>query len=107
MPRRYCRNESKFLLWGLQVERKATWEERQATYLAAVRHFLALLKPEFETVKIKFVKAIHFDPKLFLSVECGSAEQYVSIYSIYACIAFSTNNYNQRPTGADRITCSY
>jgi hypothetical protein len=57
------------------VERKATWEERQSAYLGAVREFVVKLKPEFATVQIKFVKSIHYDPKLFLSVECGNAEQ--------------------------------
>jgi len=68
-------HEHCFLLGGLPVAKKSTWEERQAAYLSAVKEFLAKLKPEFETLPVKYVKAIRYEPKLLLSVECAKPKQ--------------------------------
>jgi hypothetical protein len=48
--------------------------------LAAVKEFLAKLKPDFSTeVEVKFVRGTNAgrgqDTRLFLSVDCGSVEQ--------------------------------
>jgi hypothetical protein len=67
-----CRNESKFLLGGLKVDNRQSWQERQETYLAAVKAFLCKLKPEFEEIQPKFVRSMRTDPRLFLIVECKS-----------------------------------
>jgi hypothetical protein len=63
-------NESQFLLGGLKVDNKPSWHERQAAYKAAVKSFLVRMKPEFETLEIKFVRSLRVDPRLFLAVEC-------------------------------------
>jgi len=76
----HCRNEHRFLLAGLKVEKLAYWTARQAAYAKAAREFLNKLKPEFATeVEVKFVKAVSAgrgaEARLFLSVDCGSIEQ--------------------------------
>ncbi len=63
-------NESQFLLGGLKVDNKPTWHERQSAYKAAVKACLKKLKPEFESMEIKFVRSLRVDPCLFLAVEC-------------------------------------
>jgi hypothetical protein len=69
----FClRNESQFLLGGLRVDNKPSWLERQAAYKTAVRAFLMKLKPEFESIEIKFVRSLRVDPRLFLAVDCKS-----------------------------------
>jgi len=57
------------------VEKKPSWEERQAIYMATVKAFLTKLKPEFATLPIVFVKGIRFEPKLLLSVDCAKPKQ--------------------------------
>ncbi len=74
------RNEHRFLLAWLKIEKNADWAARQAAYLAAVKEFLAKLKPDFSTeVEVKFVRGTNAgrgqDTRLFLSVDCGSVEQ--------------------------------
>jgi hypothetical protein len=74
------RNEHRFLLAGLKIEKLADWAARQAAYTKAVREFLNKLKPEFATsVVVKFVRAVSIgrgaEARLFLSVDCGSVEQ--------------------------------
>jgi len=66
----FNRNESQFLLGGLKVDNKPTWHERQAAYKAAVKAFLVKMKPEFESLEVKFVRSLRVDPRLFLAVEC-------------------------------------
>jgi hypothetical protein len=66
----FTRNESQFLLGGLKVDNKPTWHECQLAYKSAVKAFLVKLKPEFETLEIKFVRSLRVDPRLFLAVEC-------------------------------------
>ena len=68
----FNRNESQFLLGGLKVDNKPTWHERQAAYKAAVKAFLVKMKPEFESLEVKFVRSLRVDPRLFLIVECKS-----------------------------------
>jgi hypothetical protein len=68
-------HEHRFLIAGLEVEKKPTWEERQAVYLAAVKSFLVKLKPEFATLPVVYVKSIRYDLKLLLSVECAKPKQ--------------------------------
>jgi hypothetical protein len=68
-------HEHRFLLSGLNVEKKQAWTERQAAYMSAVKAFLTKIKPEFAELPVIFVKAIRFDPKLLLSVECAKAKQ--------------------------------
>ncbi len=63
------------MLAGLKVAKLSSWTERQGAYLAAVKEFLAKLKPEFSSMPISYVKAIRYDPKLLLSVECPKAKQ--------------------------------
>jgi hypothetical protein len=63
------------LVAGLQVKKLPDWSARQAAYLAAVKDFVAKLKPEFSTIPIQFVRAIRYEPKLLLSVECAKAKQ--------------------------------
>jgi hypothetical protein len=43
--------------------------------MSAVKAFLTKIKPEFAELPVVFVKAIRFDPKLLLSVECAKAKQ--------------------------------
>jgi hypothetical protein len=64
------RNETKFLLGGLKVDNRPTWQERQNAYMEAVKAFLVRLKPEFGEISIKFVRSMRVDPRLFLIVEC-------------------------------------
>jgi hypothetical protein len=76
----FIRNEHRFLLAGLKLEKLADWAARQAAYLTAVKELLVKLRPEFATeVDIKFVRAVSLgrgqDARLFLSVDCGSVEQ--------------------------------
>jgi len=68
-------HEHRFLLSGLKIEKKPTWTERQAAYLSAVKAFLTKIKPEFADLPVVFVKAIRFEPKLLLSVECAKPKQ--------------------------------
>jgi len=68
-------HEHRFLLSGLKIEKKQSWTERQSAYLSAVKAFLTKIKPEFSELPVVFVKAIRFDPKLLLSVECAKAKQ--------------------------------
>jgi hypothetical protein len=68
-------HENRFLIAGLEVEKKPNWEERQAVYLSAVKAFLTKLKPEFSSLPIVFVRGIRYDPKLLLSVECAKPKQ--------------------------------
>jgi len=68
-------HEDRFLVAGLKVKKLPDWSARQAAYLTAVKEFLAKLKPEFSTLHIKFVRAIRYEPKLLLSVECEKAKQ--------------------------------
>jgi hypothetical protein len=63
------------LIAGLDVGKKPSWEERQAAYLTAVKEFLIKLKPEFSALPVKYVKAIRYEPRLLLSVECGKPKQ--------------------------------
>jgi hypothetical protein len=78
--------EHRFLIAGLVVEKKPSWEERQATYLAVVKAFLTKLKPEFASLPVTFVKGIRFEPKLMLSVDCAKPKQYVIIVIvIFTC----------------------
>jgi hypothetical protein len=73
----FHRNEKKFLLSELQVKRFPTWHERQAAFVSSVKEFVVKLKPDFESVEIKFVRSLRVDPKLYLEVECGNPFQYV------------------------------
>jgi hypothetical protein len=59
----------------LKVGKLSAWIERQEAYKKAVKEFLTKLKPEFSTLPVNFVKAIRYDPKLILSVECAKAKQ--------------------------------
>ncbi len=68
----YCSNECQFLLGGLKIDNKPSWHERQEAYKAGVKSFLVKMKPEFETIGIKFVRSLRVDPRLFLAVECTS-----------------------------------
>ena len=68
-------HENQFLVAGLKVGKLPSWTERQAAYLSAVKDFLKKLKPEFLDLPISYVKAIRYDPKLLLSVECPKAKQ--------------------------------
>jgi hypothetical protein len=63
------------LLAGLKIAKLASWEERQKAYLAAAKTFLAKLKLEFANLPVSFVKAIRYEPKLLLSVECPKPKQ--------------------------------
>jgi hypothetical protein len=71
----FCSHESRFLLASLKVKKLPDWAARQAAYLSAVKEFLIGLKPEFSTLPIQFVRAIRYEPKLLLSVECAKAKQ--------------------------------
>jgi hypothetical protein len=68
-------HEHRFLIAGLDVEKKSSWEERQAAYLAAAKAFLTKLKPDFANLPVTLVKAIRYDPKLLLSVDCAKPKQ--------------------------------
>ncbi len=68
-------HENRFLIAGLKIKKLPDWAARQAAYLAAVKEFLAKLKPEFSALPIQFVRAIRYEPKLLLSVECEKAKQ--------------------------------
>jgi hypothetical protein len=68
-------HENRFLIAGLKVKKLPDWAARQAAYLAAVKEFVAKLKPEFSSLPISFVQAIRYEPKLLLSVECAKAKQ--------------------------------
>jgi len=59
----------------LKVGKLSAWNERQEAYKKAVKEFLTKLKPEFSTLPVNYVKAIRYDPKLILSVECAKAKQ--------------------------------
>jgi len=63
------------LIAGLQVKKLQDWTARQAAYLTAVKDFVAKLKPDFANLPIQFVRAIRYEPKLLLSVECPKAKQ--------------------------------
>jgi hypothetical protein len=63
------------LLAGLKVGKLAAWTERQEAYLKAAKAFLTKLKPEFADLPVLFVKAIRYEPKLLLSVECAKPKQ--------------------------------
>ncbi len=71
----YFSHENRFLIAGLKVKKLPDWAARQAAYLTAVKEFLVKLKPEFSTLPVLFVRAIRYDPKLLLSVECAKAKQ--------------------------------
>ena len=43
--------------------------------MTAAKEFVKKLKPEFADLPIKFVKALRYEPKLLLSVECQKAKQ--------------------------------
>ncbi len=59
----------------MKVGKLSAWIERQEAYKKAVKEFLTKLKPEFSTLPVNYVKAIRYDPKLILSVECAKAKQ--------------------------------
>jgi hypothetical protein len=59
----------------LKVKKLPDWTARQAAYLTAIKDFLAKLKPEFSSLPVLFVRAIRYEPKLLLSVECQKAKQ--------------------------------
>ncbi len=63
------------MLAGLKVDKKSSWTKRQSAYLSAVKAFLTKIKPDFAELPVVFVKAIRFEPKLLLSVECAKAKQ--------------------------------
>jgi len=63
------------LIAGLDVGKKPSWEERQASYMAAVKEFLIKIKPEFSTLPVTYVKAIRYEPRLLLSVDCAKPKQ--------------------------------
>jgi hypothetical protein len=62
-------------LAGLKVAKLSSWEEWQKAYLAAVKTFLTKIKPEFASLPVSFVRAIRYEPKLVLSVECAKPKQ--------------------------------
>jgi hypothetical protein len=68
-------HENQFLIAGLKVAKLPSWTERQAAYLTAAKEFVKKLKPEFADLPIKYVKALRYEPKLLLSVECQKAKQ--------------------------------
>jgi hypothetical protein len=45
--------------------------------MTAVKEFLVKLKPEFASLPVTYVKAIRYEPRLLLSVECAKPKQYV------------------------------
>ncbi len=60
---------------GLKVKKLPDWTARQSTYMTAVKDFLTKLKLDFSALSIQFVRAIRYEPKLLLSVECEKAKQ--------------------------------
>ncbi len=60
---------------GLKVAKLSSWEERQKAYLAAVKTFLTKIKPKFASLPVSFVRAICYEPKLVLSIECAKPKQ--------------------------------
>ncbi len=54
------------------MDNKPTWQERQEAFMTAVKAFLTKLKPEFEEIKIKYVRSMRVNPRLFLVVECNN-----------------------------------
>lgn len=72
-------HENQFLIAGLKDSKLPSWTERQTAYLSAVKEFVKKLKPEFADLPILYVKAIRYEPKLLLSVECQKAKQYVNL----------------------------
>ncbi len=68
-------HENRFLIAGLKIKKLPDWAARQAAYLAAVKEFLVKLKPEFSSLPVLFVRALPYEPKLLLSVECAKAKQ--------------------------------
>jgi hypothetical protein len=71
----FLSHENRFLVAGLKVKKLPDWSAWQAAYMSAVKEFLTKLKPEFSALPVQFVRAIHYDPKLILSVECEEAKQ--------------------------------
>jgi hypothetical protein len=75
----FDRNEHRFLLAGLKVEKLSDWAARQAAYTKAAKEFLLRLKPEFADIEIKFVRGMNLgrgqESRLILSVDCASVEQ--------------------------------
>jgi hypothetical protein len=69
------RNENKFLLSGLKLQKYQTWHERQAAYVSAVKDFVIRMNPEFTNVEVKFVRSMRVEPRLYLAVECGTPFQ--------------------------------
>jgi hypothetical protein len=73
------RNEHRFLLAGLKVQKHSDWSARQAAYLTAAKEFILQLKPEFSSIEVTFVKALSIgrkeDKRLFLSVDCKDVPQ--------------------------------
>ncbi len=59
----------------MDIGKKPSWEERQAAYMAAVKEFLVKIKPEFSALPVVYVKAIRYEPRLLLSVECAKPKQ--------------------------------
>jgi len=43
--------------------------------MTAVKEFLVKLKPEFTSLPVTYVKAIRYEPRLLLSVECAKPKQ--------------------------------
>jgi hypothetical protein len=78
----FFRNENKFLLSGLKLQKYQTWHERQAAYVAAVKDFVVKMKPDFTNVEVKFVRSMRVEPRLYLAVECGNPFQYNDILLI-------------------------
>jgi hypothetical protein len=68
-------HENRFLVAGLKVKKLPDWSARQAAYMTSVKDFLTKLKPEFSNLPVTFVRAIRYEPKLLLSVECPKAKQ--------------------------------
>jgi hypothetical protein len=71
----FVRHENKFLISGLKLQKFPTWHERQAAYVSAVKAFVLKMNPDFTSVEIKFVRSMRVEPRLYLSVECGSVFQ--------------------------------
>jgi hypothetical protein len=71
----FTSHENQFLIAGLKVAKLPMWTERQSAYLSAAKDFVKKLKPEFAELPILYVKAICYEPKLLLSVECQKAKQ--------------------------------
>jgi hypothetical protein len=71
----FISHENRFLIAGLKIKKLPDWSARQAAYLSAVKEFLAKLKPDFSSMPVTFVRAIRYEPKLLLSVECEKAKQ--------------------------------